>query len=113
MVSKACFFKQALELILVTLFTGNNVRFVNEVNSNQKFDLIRKSILSILQTKNAYDIMPLGKRDSNSSKRTKSEAPGSANTGGFLHGEMGFFIENLEIGNIVYVIIRVCECVNL
>ena len=29
---------------------------VNEVNSNQKFDLIRKSILSILQTKNAYDI---------------------------------------------------------
>jgi hypothetical protein len=26
---------------------------------------------------------------------------------------MGFFIENLEIGNIVYVIIRVCECVNL
>jgi hypothetical protein len=57
--------------------------------------------------------MPLGKRDSNSSKRTKSEAPGSANTGGFLHGEMGFFIENLEIGNIVYVIIRVCECVNL
>ena len=24
-----------------------------------------------------------------------------------------FFIENLEIGNIVYVIIRVCECVNL
>lgn len=25
---------------------------VNEVNSNQKFDLIRKSILSILQTKN-------------------------------------------------------------
>ena len=34
---------------------------VNEVNSNQKFDLIRKSILSILQTKNAYDIMPVGK----------------------------------------------------
>ncbi|WP_243283006.1 hypothetical protein, partial [Blautia wexlerae] len=32
-----------------------------EVNSNQKFDLIRKSILSILQTKNAYDIMPVGK----------------------------------------------------
>ena len=32
---------------------------VNEVN--QKFDLIRKSILSILQTKNAYDIMPVGK----------------------------------------------------
>ena len=31
---------------------------VNEVNSNQKFDLIRKSILSILQTKNAYDIIP-------------------------------------------------------
>ena len=31
------------------------------VNSNQKFDLIRKSILSILQTKNAYDIMPVGK----------------------------------------------------
>ena len=25
----------------------------------------------------------------------------------------GFFIENLEIGNIVYVIIRVCECVNI
>ena len=35
---------------------------VNEVNSNQKFDLIRKSILSILQTKNAYDIMPVGKK---------------------------------------------------
>lgn len=32
---------------------------VNEVNSNQKFDLIRKSILSILQTKNAYDIPSL------------------------------------------------------
>ena len=32
-----------------------------EVNSNQKFDLIRKNILSILQTKNAYDIMPVGK----------------------------------------------------
>ena len=29
--------------------------------SVQKFDLIRKSILSILQTKNAYDIMPVGK----------------------------------------------------
>jgi hypothetical protein len=27
--------------------------------------------------------------------------------------EDGVFIENLEIGNIVYVIIRVCECVNL
>ena len=61
---------------------------------------IRKSILSILQTKNAYDIMPLGKRDSNSSKRTKIEAPGIRTTG-------GFFIENLEMGNIVYVIIRV------
>ena len=67
----------------------------------------------ILILRNAYDIMPLGKRDSNSSKRTKSEAPGSANTGGFLYGEKGFFIENLEIGNLVYVIIRVCECVNL
>ena len=34
------------------------------------------------------------------SKRTKSEVPGSVSTG-------GFFIENLEMGNIVYVIIRV------
>ena len=43
---------------------------VNEVNSNQKFDLIRKSILSILQTKNAYDIIAIGKRDYKS-MRTK------------------------------------------
>ena len=48
---------------------------VNEVNSNQKFDLIRKSILSILQTKNAYDIMPVGKMIRLNSFITQQKAP--------------------------------------
>ena len=56
-------------------------------------------MVDILKMKIAYDIMPLGKRDSNSSKRTKIEAPGSVSTG-------GFFIENLGMGKIVYGIIR-------
>ena len=56
---------------------------VNEVNSNQKFDLIRKSILSILQTKNAYDIMPIGK-EIISPCGQKSESPRSCSFLGFL-----------------------------
>ena len=56
---------------------------VNEVNSNQKFDLIRKSILSILQTKNAYDIMPIGK-EIISPCGQKRESPRSCSFLGFL-----------------------------
>ena len=54
-----------------------------EVNSNQKFDLIRKSIMSILHTKIAYDIMPVGK-EIISPCGQKSESPRSCSFLGFL-----------------------------
>ena len=65
---------------------------VNEVNSNQKFDLIRKSILSILQTKNAYDIMPVGKMIRLNSFITQQK-PQSCDLWGFFipFGQGGLF----------------------
>ena len=41
-------------------------------NEQQKFDLIWKSILSILQTKNAYDIIPVGKKMKMSMRHAKT-----------------------------------------
>ena len=63
-----------------------------EVNSNQKFDLIRKSILSILQTKNAYDIMPVGKMIRLNSFITQQK-PQSCDLWGFFipFGQGGLF----------------------
>ena len=62
------------------------------VNSNQKFDLIRKSILSILQTKNAYDIMPVGKMIRLNSFITQQK-PQSCDLWGFFipFGQGGLF----------------------
>ena len=51
-------FETSMKKLKFVIFTNAPCK---GLNSNQKFDLIRKSILSILQTKNAYDIMPIGK----------------------------------------------------
>ena len=71
--------------IFISLFAGLvPISIVGEMTSIGTLLAFVMVCIGILILRNAYDIMPLGKRDSNSSKRTKSEAPGSANTGGFF-----------------------------